>query len=52
MFDKWGIIVSPVKHPEGIIDGIRMITNVSLGAKEINYFANVMQNIIKKGLPA
>ena len=52
LLDKWGIIVSPMKHPDGLIDGIRAVVNVSLSAKEIDYFADVMEGIIKKGLPA
>jgi isopenicillin-N epimerase len=49
LLDKWGIIVSPVKHPDGLMDGIRVAVNVSLSAKEIDYFADVMEGIIKKG---
>jgi selenocysteine lyase/cysteine desulfurase len=49
LLDKWGIIVSPIKHPDGLIDGIRIAVNVSLSAKEIDYFADVMEDIIKKG---
>ena len=52
LLDKWGIIVSGVKHPDGLVDGIRIVTNVSLSAKEVDYFADVMEGIIKKGLPA
>ena len=52
LLDKWGIIVSPMKHPDGLIDGIRAVVNISLSAKEIDYFADVMEGIIKKGLPA
>ena len=52
LLDKWGIVVSAIKHPDGLIDGIRIVVNVSLSAKEIDYFADVMENIIKKGLPA
>ncbi len=52
LLDKWGIVVSPMKHPDGIIDGIRAIVNVSLSAKEVDYFADVMEDIIKKGLPS
>jgi isopenicillin-N epimerase len=48
LLDKWGIIVTPMKHPDGLIDGIRAVVNVSLSAKEIDYFADVMENIIKK----
>jgi hypothetical protein len=32
-----------------LIDGIRIVVNVSLSAKEIDYFADVMENILKKG---
>ena len=52
LLDKWGIIVSPMKHPDGLIDGIRAVVNISLSTKEIDYFADVMESIIKKGLPA
>jgi isopenicillin-N epimerase len=48
LLDKWGIIVTPMKHPDGLIDGIRAVVNVSLSAKEVDYFADVMENIIKK----
>jgi selenocysteine lyase/cysteine desulfurase len=49
LLDKYGIIVSPMKHPDGLIDGIRIVVNVSLSVKEIDYFADVMEDIIKKG---
>jgi isopenicillin-N epimerase len=49
LLDKWGIIVSPMKHPDGLLDGIRIVVNISLSAKEIDYFADVMENIIRKG---
>ena len=49
LLDKWGIVVSPIKHPDGLFDGIRIVVNVSLSAKEIDYFADVMEGIIKKG---
>lgn len=49
LLDKWGIIVSPMKHPDGLVDGVRAVVNVSLSAKEIDYFADVMEGIIKKG---
>ncbi|MBM3310661.1 MAG: aminotransferase class V-fold PLP-dependent enzyme [Candidatus Aminicenantes bacterium] len=51
LLDKWGIVVSPMKHPEGIIDGVRVVVNVSLSVREIDYFADVMEDIVKKGLP-
>jgi len=49
LLDKWGIIGSSMKHPDGLIDGIRIVVNVSLSAKEIDYFSDVMEGIIKKG---
>jgi selenocysteine lyase/cysteine desulfurase len=50
LIDKWGIVVSPIKHPdEKFIDGIRVVVNVSLSAKEMDYVADVMEGIIKKG---
>jgi 7-keto-8-aminopelargonate synthetase-like enzyme len=49
LLDKWGIVVTPVKHPDGLVDGIRVVVNVSLSAKEIDYFADVMEGILKKG---
>ena len=49
LIDKWGIVATPVKHPDGLVDGIRVVVNVSLSAKEIDYFADVMEGIIKKG---
>ena len=49
LLDKWGIIVSPIKHPDGLVDGIRVVVNVSLTVKEIDTFADVMENIIRKG---
>ncbi len=49
LFDKWGIVVTPMKHPDGLVDGIRAAVNVSLSAREIDYFADVMEEIIKKG---
>jgi isopenicillin-N epimerase len=52
LLDEWGIVVSPIKHPDGLVDGIRVVVNVSLSAREIDTFADVMEDIIKKGLPA
>ena len=49
LLDKYGIIVSPMKHPDGLIDGIRIVVNVSLSVREIDYFADVVEDIIKKG---
>ncbi len=49
LLDKWGIIVTPVKHPDGLVDGIRIVVNISLSAREIDYFADVLEGIAKKG---
>jgi selenocysteine lyase/cysteine desulfurase len=49
LLDKWGIVVTPMKHPDGLIDGIRAVVNISLSVREIDYFADVMEGIIKKG---
>jgi len=49
LLDKYGIIVSGIKHPEGIIDGIRIVVNVSLSVKEIDFFADTMEKIVKAG---
>ena len=52
LLDKWGIIVSAIKHPDGIIDGIRIVVNVSLTVREIDTFADILEGIVKNGLPA
>jgi selenocysteine lyase/cysteine desulfurase len=49
LLDKWGIVVSPIKHPDGLVDGIRVVVNVSLSAREIDFFGDVMEGIVKKG---
>jgi len=49
LLDKWGIIVSTISHPDRLIDGIRIVVNVSNTVREIDYFADVMEGIIKKG---
>ena len=48
LLDRHGIVVSPMKHPD--FEGIRVVVNVSLSAKEVDYFADVMEDIIKKGV--
>jgi selenocysteine lyase/cysteine desulfurase len=52
LLDKYGIVVTAMKHPDGLIDGIRAVVNISLSAKEIDFFADVMEDLIRKGLPA
>jgi selenocysteine lyase/cysteine desulfurase len=49
LLDKWGVVVTPMKHPDGLVDGIRAAVNVSLSANEMDYFADVMEDIIKNG---
>jgi selenocysteine lyase/cysteine desulfurase len=49
LLDKWGIVVSVMRHPDRLIDGIRIVVNVSLSVREIDYFADVMEDIIKRG---
>jgi selenocysteine lyase/cysteine desulfurase len=49
LLDEWGIVVTPIKHPDGLVDGIRAVVNVSLSVREMDYFGDVMEDIIKKG---
>ncbi len=49
LLDKYGIIVSGIKHPDGLVDGIRIVVNVSLTVREIDTFADVMEAIVRKG---
>jgi isopenicillin-N epimerase len=49
LLNRWGIIVSPIKHPDGLVDGIRIVVNVSLTLSEIDTFADVMEGIVRKG---
>jgi selenocysteine lyase/cysteine desulfurase len=48
LLDKWGIVVTPSQHPDKLIDGIRAVVNISLSAKEVDYFADVIENIVRK----
>jgi hypothetical protein len=34
---------------DGLVDGIRIVVNVSLTVNEIDTFADVMENIVRKG---
>lgn len=49
LLDKHGIVVSHITHPDGLVDGIRVVVNVSLSVKEVDYFADVVEEVIKKG---
>jgi len=51
LLDKWGIIVTPLKHPDGLVEGIRCVVNVSLTVREGDIFGDVMENILWKGTP-
>jgi isopenicillin-N epimerase len=48
LLDKWGIVVTPSKHPDGLMDGLRAVVNISLSVKEVDYFADVVEDVIKK----
>lgn len=43
------ILVTPIKHDE--FEGIRVTPNVYTTLRELDQFASVMKNVIKKGLP-
>ena len=47
LLDKYGIVVTHMKHPD--FEGIRVAPNISLSVKEIDYFAEVMEQIARKG---
>ncbi len=49
LWDKHRIIVTPIKHAE--FQGIRVTPNVYTTLEEIDRFCEVMEKIIKKGLP-
>lgn len=49
LLDKYGIVVSPINHPDGLIDGIRVVLNLCHTIKELDFFADVIEDIIKKG---
>jgi selenocysteine lyase/cysteine desulfurase len=47
LYDRHGIVVSHIKHPD--FEGIRVVPNISLSVKEIDYFADTMEQIIRQG---
>lgn len=47
LINQHGIVVSHMTHPD--FDGIRIVVNVSLSVKEVDYFADVMERIIQRG---
>ncbi len=50
MFDKHRIIVTPIAHPE--FNCLRITPNVYTTLAEIDRFCEVMEDVLRKGLPA
>ena len=50
LYDKHKIIVTPIAHPE--FNCLRITPNVYATTAEIDRFADVMEELIRKGLPA
>ena len=50
LFDKHKIIVTPIVHPE--FNCIRVTPNVYTTLGDIDRFADTMEDVLKKGLPA
>jgi selenocysteine lyase/cysteine desulfurase len=50
LYDKQRIIVTPIVHPE--FNCLRITPNVYTTTAEIDRFADVMEDLIRKGLPA
>ncbi|HET7790276.1 MAG TPA: aminotransferase class V-fold PLP-dependent enzyme [Gemmatimonadales bacterium] len=50
LWDKHRIIVTPIVHPE--FNCIRVTPNVYTTLGEVDTFADVMENVLQKGLPA
>ncbi len=49
LWAAYRILATPIKHDE--FEGIRVTPNVYTTVEEIDYFCDVMETIIKKGLP-
>lgn len=49
LWKDFRILVTPIQHDE--FEGIRVTPNVYTTLEEIDYFCDVMETIIKKGLP-
>ncbi|MDZ7343192.1 MAG: aminotransferase class V-fold PLP-dependent enzyme [candidate division KSB1 bacterium] len=49
LWEKYRIIVTPIKHPE--FEGIRVTPNVYTTIDEIDRFREVMETVIKHGIP-
>jgi selenocysteine lyase/cysteine desulfurase len=50
LWQKYRIIVTPIKHPE--FEGIRVTPNVYTTLEEIDRFTDLMESIIRTGLPS
>jgi len=50
LFDRHRIIVTPIAHPE--FNCLRITPNVYTTLAEIDRFADVMEDVLRKGLPA
>jgi len=50
LFDRYRIIVTPIAHPE--FNCLRITPNVYTTLAEIDRFADVMEEVLRKGLPA
>jgi len=49
MFDRHRIIVTPIAHPE--FNCLRITPNVYTTLAEVDRFADVMEDVLRKGLP-
>jgi len=47
LHEEHGIVVSHMKHPK--FEGIRIVPNVSNSLREMDYFAEAIEDVIKKG---
>ena len=50
LYAQHRIIVTPIKHAE--FEGMRVTPNVYTTLEEVDTFANTMERILEKGLPA
>lgn len=48
LHDDYGIVVSHMKHSK--FEGLRIVPNVSNTLREMDYFAESIEEVIKKGL--
>jgi len=50
LYDRHRIIVTPIGHPE--FNGLRITPNVYTTLPEVDRFADVMEELLRTGLPA